>query len=99
MPIEAVADLEALSLAMDEPGPDRVVMARDDLRRVQAALDHLPPRSRDVIVMKQIEGLSRREIADRLGISEETVKWHLANGMAALAEILYGEQTDSRRKV
>lgn len=99
IPIDAVADVEALSLAMDEPGPDRVVIARDGLRRVQAALDHLPARSREVIVMKQVDGLSRREIADRLGITEETVKWHLANGMSALADIFYSEFSDVRRKV
>jgi len=98
VPIDAVADVEALSLATDEPGPERVLMARDGLRRVQAALDRLPPRSRDVLVMKQVDGLTRAEIAFHLGITEETVKWHLANGMAALADIFYGD-ADVRRTV
>lgn len=98
VPIDAVADVEALSMAMEDPGPERVVVARDALRRVQAALDHLPPRSRDVIMMKQVDGLTRREIASRLGITEETVKWHLANGMSVLADIFYGEPQDARRK-
>lgn len=98
IPIEAVADVDALGLAIDEAGPDRIVLARDALRRVQTALDHLPPRSRDVIVCKQLDGLTRRQIADRMGISEETVKWHLANGMNALADIFYGAPADLRRK-
>jgi RNA polymerase sigma factor (sigma-70 family) len=96
VPIDMVADVEALSVTMDEPGPERVAAARDSLRRVQAALDHLPPRSRDVILMKQVEGLSRREISARLGITEETVKWHLANGMSALADIFFAEAADER---
>jgi RNA polymerase sigma factor (sigma-70 family) len=98
VPIEAVADLDALGVAIDQPGPDRVVMARESLRRVQAALDRLPPRARDVIVLKQIEGLSRREIAERMGIGDETVKWHLARAMRTLADVLYGEPADLRRK-
>ncbi len=98
VPIEAIADLDALGVAADQPGPDRVVMARESLRRVQAALDHLPPRARDVIVLKQIEGLSRREIAERMGIGDETVKWHLARAMRTLADVLYGETADLRRK-
>ena len=98
VPIEAVADLDALGVAIDQPGPDRVVMARESLRRVQAALDRLPPRARDVIVLKQIEGLSRREIAERIGIGDETVKWHLARAMRTLADVLYGEPADLRRK-
>jgi len=98
IPIEAVADLDTLGVAIDQPGPDRVVMAREGLRRVQAALDLLPPRARDVIVLKQIEGLSRHEIASRMGIGDETVKWHLAKAMRALADILYSDPADLRRK-
>lgn len=98
VPIEAVADVDALGLAIEEPGPDRVVIARDALRRVQEALDHLPPRAKEVVLYKQLDGLSRREIAARMGISEETVKWHLAIAMGALADIFYGGPSDLRRK-
>lgn len=98
IPIEAVADLETLGVAADAPGPDRAAMAREALRRVQDALNHLPPRSREVVVLKQVDGLSRREIAARMGISGDTVKWHLAQGMRALADTLYGELADLRKK-
>ncbi len=91
VPIDMVADVEALGSSLEEPGPERVLAARDNLRRVQAALDRLPPRAREVIFMKQVEGLSRREIAAHLGITEETVKWHLATGMSALADIFYAD--------
>lgn len=98
IPIEAVADLDALGIAMDEPGPDRNVIARDELRRLQEILDRLPRRSREAIVMKQVEGLSRREIAARMGVTEKTVKWHLNEGVRALADILYGEPVVQRGK-
>jgi len=98
VPIEAVADLESLGVVAEEPPPDRVVMAREELRRLQCALDSLPQRSREAVVMKQVDGLSRRDIALRMGVGEETVKRHLTNGMRALADFLYGEPTDLRRK-
>jgi len=98
IPIEAVADLDALGVAMDEPGPDRSVIARDELRRLQDVLDRLPRRSREAIVMKQVEGLSRREIATRMGVTEKTVKWHLNEGVRELADILYGEPVVQRGK-
>ena len=91
VPIEAVADLETLGVAVDAPGPDRNVMAQDELRRLQAALEKLPPRCREVVVLRRIEGLSRPEIALRMGISTDTVSEHLAHGMFVLAELLYGE--------
>lgn len=92
--IEAMADLDSLEIAIDEPGPERAVMAREELRRLQIAIDHLPPRARQAVLMKQIEGLSRREIATRMDVGEETVKRHLTNGMRMLANFLYSESTD-----
>jgi RNA polymerase sigma-70 factor (ECF subfamily) len=43
VPIDAVADLDVLHIAIDTPGPDQSVIARDELRRLQVALDELPP--------------------------------------------------------
>lgn len=91
--IEAVENLENLNLAIDEPGPDRAVIAREELRRMQAALDKLPRRYRMAVVMRKVEGLTTREIALRLGIAEKTVEKHLTEGVRALANILYRERT------
>lgn len=96
--IDAVADLDSLEIAIDEPGPDRAVMAREELCRLQEAIDALPRRSREAVVLKQVEGLSRREIASRMGVGEETVKRHLTNGMRALADMLYSGASDLGRK-
>ena len=98
IPIEAVADLDALNLAGDAPGVDRIVMARDELRRVQVALDRLPPRAKEAVVLGRIEGLSRGEIAARMGITELSVTQYLSQGIRALVDILYGEAPNVRRK-
>lgn len=91
VPIEAVADLDALDVAIDMPGPDRSVIARDELRRLQDAIEALPARYRDVVILRRIENLSRREIAVRLNLSEATVSVYLSEGMTALADALYGQ--------
>jgi len=98
IPIEAAGDLEALDAIGDAPGPDRIVAARDELRRLQAALDRLPTRAREAVVLGRIEGLSRREIALRMGLSEGTVAQYLSRGICALVEILYGEPPNIRRR-
>ena len=67
IPIEAVADLETMGLAA-MPGPDRAAVA-EALRRVQVASRSsatAQPRSRGP---QKVDGLSRREIAARMGIS------------------------------
>jgi RNA polymerase sigma factor (sigma-70 family) len=98
IPIGAASDWETLNVTSDEPGPDRNVIARDELGRLQAALDRLPPRCREAVILGRIETLSRREIARRMGVSEATVTEHLTKGMRALANILYSEPADLRRK-
>ena len=91
VPIDVVADLESLDTAIEDPGPELTVLARDELRRLQTALDRLPSRCREAVVLGRIEGLTGREIASRMGISEKTVSMHLRNGMSAIADALYSE--------
>lgn len=97
VPIDVVADVEAINVALDTPGPDRAAMARDELRRLQLVLDRLPPRCREAVVMAHVEGLTGQEIAQRMNISEATVSRHLANGIKAFTDILFGEPPDRTR--
>ena len=94
---EHVADLEALPLAADVLTPDRTLTARDELRRVQAGLDRLPPRCREVVVLRRVEGLSTREVAGRLGISIDTVERQMVHGMRALVDFMMGGSGKIRR--
>lgn len=98
IPIEMVSDLEALGVASDQAGPDRVVLGRDALRRLQSALETLPRRMREAVVFRKLDGLSHREIAVRMGIAEFTVHRHITEGMRALADALFSEQPDLRKK-
>jgi RNA polymerase sigma factor (sigma-70 family) len=95
--IESVADLEKLGIAQDVPGPDRSAVARDELRRLQAALDQLAPRCREAVILRRVEGLSRREIAQRMGIGEGTVKDYLALAVSALSDMLYRDEPGRNR--
>jgi RNA polymerase sigma factor (sigma-70 family) len=96
--IELVADLETLNAAVDTVTPDRHVTARDDLRRVQAGLERLPPRCREVVMLRKIEGLSQREVAARMGIGEDTVERQMVHGMRALIDFMLGGSGRLRRK-
>jgi RNA polymerase sigma factor (sigma-70 family) len=97
--IETIADLDTLELWVDELSPERHASGRMELRQLQQALEHLPPRCRLVVELRKIEGLSQREVAARLGITEDTVERQVANGMRALADALLAEGVELDTKL
>ena len=73
----------------EEPREDfwAKVLEEDVYAHLMAAIEVLPPQCR--LVMKcSLEGLRIAEIADRLRISEETVKEHKQNGKRKLVKML-----------
>jgi RNA polymerase sigma-70 factor (ECF subfamily) len=55
---------------------------------VWRALDGLPPRRRAILILHELEGNAIRKIADLLGISPVTVRWHLMMGRREMARAL-----------
>lgn len=98
IPLEAVEDLDALGIAADAPGPEAQSVAREELRRVQAALDQISARSREAFVLYHVENLSQREVAARMNITENTVGWYLKTGLEEIADLLFGEPHTKRAK-
>ena len=94
IPIDTALELGELEIAIDAPSPDRVIGARDELRRLNTAVERLPARYREAIILARIEGLSGREVAVRMNISETTVSHYIKSGLRTLAEVLYGASAD-----
>lgn len=61
----------------DAPDAEQAMIDRDRLRRLKLALEELPPRCREVFVLRRIHDLSSAEIAERLGISQNAVAKHV----------------------
>lgn len=80
--------LESLegSLEDNRPLQDEVLAARQRLRRVQAGLDRLTPRTRQIFLMHKVQGMKLREIAAELGITQGAVEKHIAKAVLFLTE-------------
>lgn len=90
----SAADMEA-AIAADALTPDRVVGGRWLLGRVETLLAMLPERARTAIRLRKIEGLSQRQIAERLGVTETIVENDLSRGLrAVLAGLTEGERDE-----
>jgi RNA polymerase sigma factor (sigma-70 family) len=62
--------------------PHRQLETRDMLRRVEAAVARLKPRTRAIFLAHRIEGLSYAEIAGRMGMSVKGVEKQMSKAMA-----------------
>lgn len=70
-------------LRMSGKSTEREVDDSQKLNSLLLLVNTLPPKCRQVFVMRMVDGLSQREIGDRLGISVSTVEKHLARGLRA----------------
>jgi RNA polymerase sigma factor (sigma-70 family) len=86
--IDGVGDLEALSVMVEELSPERRASAYEELRRLARAFDLLPPRCREIVWLRRVDGLPQQEVAARLGITQKTVEKHVMKGMKLLADAL-----------
>jgi RNA polymerase sigma factor (sigma-70 family) len=84
--IEPVADLAQLSVLEEGPDAAEAVSKQQELELLSAAVRSLPDRCRQVLTLRLMYGLSHKEIAADLRISEHTVKAQLAKGMRRCAE-------------
>lgn len=82
--LHVVADEETL------PGldPHRILESRDMLRRLEAAIMRLRPRTREVFMAHRVEGLTYAEIAERTGLSVKGVEKQMSKALVQLDRML-----------
>ena len=71
------------------PDPERQAITRELAGFLESAIDRLPDRTREVFVLREVQGLDTAETAESLGISLDTVKTRLSRAKAALRRDLF----------
>src|SRR5262249_5835710 len=89
---------DALDAMLEEPVETRIEAQPEEsatqaaaLARLAGAAEHLPPKPRVLVVLKDVYGLSHEEIAEELGISVSAAKVRLHRGRKRLRDLLYDE--------
>lgn len=72
-------------------GPEEHLSRQQEAQRIRLALEGLPEPFREAVVLREIEDLSYREIAEVAGVAIGTVMSRLARGRSMLARLLLGE--------
>lgn len=84
--IEYLGSLTGLGHLTDLPNGADAAATAQELELIKDAIRDLPERCRQVFTLRKIHGLSQKQIAAQLGISENTVEVHVANGVKRCAE-------------
>ena len=97
MTVEDDAEPQQWQVPDPAPGPEEVVMEREQARKVQAAMAQLTVQQRQILVLRSVHGMSYGEIGDIMDLTEGTVKSRLARTREQLRKILdpEGNQTPS----
>jgi RNA polymerase sigma factor (sigma-70 family) len=92
--IDAASGLSELENALleDAASPERVVAARLALARIEELMNMLPERARRIFRMRKIDGISQREIARQLGLTETIVENEVARGLRSILEAMTEEE-------
>lgn len=88
-PAAGSEEMDGMHLEDDKaPNPQQMVEMDEAARFLWNGLNSLSPELKEALVLRDLEGLAYREIADMLGIPEGTVKSRINRGRVELARIL-----------
>ena len=97
VPMELVSDLASLDVLDEKAQVEEILNSHQELALLAEVIAELPKRSRQIFTLRRVYGLSQREIAGRLGISEKTVEQLLARAVRRCAAALFAREVDADR--
>jgi RNA polymerase sigma-70 factor (ECF subfamily) len=98
VPMIPMAEFEDQGFVSPEPSPERAVNSIEELRELENVLQELPLLCRTAFLLRRVEGLSQREVAEKLGISVKTVEKYMARSVRLLFQT-YGRGGGSGSQV
>lgn len=73
--------IDGLDFESEAPGPARVLEGKEALHRLSSILEELPQKTREILLLSRLEGLSNTQLATRFELSTSAIEKHLARGL------------------
>jgi len=88
-PVFAVTDLSRLFVLDNAPSARDAAASAEEIALLVEAVESLPARCREIFVLRRLQGVPQKDIAARLGLSEQTVQVQAARGLRRCAEFIH----------
>jgi RNA polymerase sigma-70 factor (ECF subfamily) len=75
------------TIASDEVNIEDRLAHRGTLQDVTGVLDQLPPLCRQAFLLRRVDGLSQRETAQKLGLSEKTIEKYMTRSVRLIMDV------------
>jgi RNA polymerase sigma factor (sigma-70 family) len=95
--LDTLAEMDSADVLDQTPSADEALNARQELSLLLDTIASLPDRCREALTLRKLYGLSQREIAQRLSITESTVEKHVAYGVRLCAERMFAQRGETRK--
>ena len=82
---------------VDEMSPLRILLAKDEVRAVEATLGKLPERTQKILVAIRIEGSSLKSLASQYNVSTSAIEKHVTRAAKALSLVRRGDLVAANR--
>jgi RNA polymerase sigma factor, sigma-70 family len=93
--IVSAGSLEQLNIAVPDVSPEERLEFQDEIQDVANALAHVPETYRETLILRRVEGLSQKETAERMGVTEKMAEYYLARSIMVLSKV-FGRGGKSR---
>ena len=74
-------DGKAIDAQFDDLTPERVLLAKEKLGILRRVLEQMPEKRRELFLLQRVLGMSYVELSSQTGLSQTTVKYHVAMGL------------------
>ena len=98
-PSEFAEDDALHNVASSAPSPEKHASLREDVTLILNAIHALPERPRQAFMMNRFDGLSYREIAKSMGVSESSIEKYMIEALKKLRLVLNAERSKGEKVV
>lgn len=93
--LDWLTEIELANVVDHEPTAERILLGRQELKRVERIIEALPDRCREIFRLRRIQGVSQKAIAQRLNVTENVVEMQASRALQLILAALARQDASS----